>query len=609
VNLDYAKVRSFIAKLPIKAPNKVIVPFQLRPAQAKFLDLLSDLQERKRLPRVIVVKSRRTGVSSICIALLTIHALVIENADARITAHLSATAKDLFDNAKLFHRQLRHGVEVDDEIIENESPEPTAQIIRYGPEAHSSKLTFGTAKTVAGGRGMGFSALLATEAAYYENEESFTALFPALPMQNPFFGFLESTANGVEGTGGPFYENYWAAARGDTELAPFFIGPQDDPTCVVDDLTAERIMALDTDPDNEAEERDLISRFHLTINQLAWRRITYKGPDCMGQLNKLHTDFPYWPEQAFVSSGEPVFTDQEKRRARESVEKAPPARHVEIMALGTGPQRRLKLDQRTDGHITIWEEPRQDSYYYIGADAASGKDEGDFAAAAIYDGTSGNQVAEYEKRAGVHEFADDLDKLGRYYGRYMPLKQALMNIEISCNLGYTVLQRMRNDFHYTNWYRWRSKDEKISPRITRFPALGWETTSRTREMIMNHYRIGLMQDEVHPRSETVLSQIERAARKEFGLRWDVVRGHDDVLMAHFICWIAIVQWPPPNLTLSSVGGRIMEKRDETRGTPTFETTINLSPILEEHRQRVITPKRKDPRVEWQKAREKGRVFV
>lgn len=611
MNLDYSKVRAFISKLPIKNPDKVIVPFRVRPAQSAFLDLMSQLQERRRLPRVIIVKSRRVGVSSICVALLTVHSLVIENADARITAHLNATAKELFEGGKLMHRQLRSGVEFGGEVIENDAPDPTAQVIRYGAETHASKLTFGTANTVAGGRGMGFSALLATEAAYYEQEGSFTSLFPALPMKNLFFGFLESTANGVEGIGGPFYENYLAATSGDNELAPFFIGPQDDPTCVVDDETARRIMDRPTDPDNEAEEKDLIQRFHLNINQLAWRRITYEGPDCMRQLNKLHTDFPYWWEQAFVSSGEPVFTDQEKRKARESVKNAPSARHVEILALGTGPQRQLKVQNRSDGHITIWQEPEVDHYYYIGADAASGKDEGDFAAAAVYDGTTGTQVAEYEKRAGVHEFADDLDKLGRYYGKYMPLKQAMMNIEISCNLGFTVFQRLRSDFHYSNWYRWRSKDDRMAQRVaSKFPALCWETTSRSREMLMNHYRIGLMQDEVYPRSQTVLSQIERCERKEFGMRWDVRRGHDDVLMAHFITWIMIVQWPPPNLLTSSVGGRVMEPRDEVRGTPTLvDTALNLSPILEAHRQKVMQPKRKNPREEWQKAREKDRVFV
>lgn len=611
MNLDYAKVRDFLAKLPIKNPDKVIVPFRLRPAQIRFVDLLEDLQRRKRPPRVITVKSRRVGISAVCIGMEIIHCMVVDNADARITAHLAETAGDLFSAGKLMHSQLKAGIILDDEEVEIDSPDPKAKVIHFGPYAYSSKLTFGTAKTVAGGRGMGFSANLATEAAYYEQEGSFTSIFSALPRRDLFFGFVESTANGVTGVGGPFYEAYWAADRDESDFAAFFVGPQEDPTCVItnEDLARE-IMARSTDPDNEAEERDLIARFHLTVPQLAWRRSTLYGMECNGQLNKLHTDFPYYPEQAFVSSGEPVFTDQEKLKAKDSVEAAPPARTVEIVALGTGPQRTLKIQRRTDAHITIWEEPEPDHYYYIGADAASGKDEGDFAAAAVYDGSTGNQVGEYQKRAGVHEFADDLDKLGRYYGRYMPLKQALLNPEISCNLGYTVLQRLRDDFHYTNFYRWKSKDEKIAPRVARFPALGWETTSRTREMIMNHFRIALMQNEVHPRSREALAQIQICERREFGMRWDVQRGHDDILMAHLICWIAIVQWPPPNITLSSTGGRVMEPRDTVGGTPTpVETALNLSPILEAHRQRILAPKRRNSREEWQKARERERVFI
>src|SRR5262249_10170529 len=119
----------------------------------------------------------------------------------------------------------------------------------------------------------------------------------------------------------------------------------------------------------------------------------------------------------------------------------------------------------------------------------------------------------------------------------------------------------------------------------------------------------LMQHEVHPRSQTVLSQIERCERREFGMRWDVKRGHDDILMAHFICWIMIIQWPPPNMTLSSTGGRVLERVDTAPGTPPIETAINRSPILEAHRAKVLRPRRRDPRVEWQQARERDKVFM
>jgi len=68
--INYRHIRKFLERLPIKNERKQIVPFRLRPAQEKFMRVLENLQDKRRPPRVIVVKSRRVGISRICTGLL-----------------------------------------------------------------------------------------------------------------------------------------------------------------------------------------------------------------------------------------------------------------------------------------------------------------------------------------------------------------------------------------------------------------------------------------------------------------------------------------------------------------------------------------------------------
>jgi hypothetical protein len=143
------------------------------------------------------------------------------------------------------------------------------------------------------------------------------------------------------------------------------------------------------------------------------------------------------------------------------------------------------------------------------------------------------------------EMADDVDKAGRWYNK------AMMNIELTGNLGLWCQQLLRDKYMYPNWYIWKSKDDKVpSPKTGR--SLGWETTFRSRDLLLATFR-GKLHDGMKnrlgglaPKDEEIIRQMDLMTMAT-GMRWDVEHGHDDVFVACCLAVVACAQYPPPNI--------------------------------------------------------------
>lgn len=553
MKLDYSRVREFIRRLKIRDKGKRLVPFHPNPCQDRFLDLLEKMAKEHRPPRVIIDKSRRVGISTICIALLNAQCCGADAMEARVLAHLGDTARILLDMAKGMHQSI--GLPAD--------WRRSKLLIFDSDEVNASKMTVQTAKTTGGGRGGGFTSILASEAAYYEKEGSFLALLPTLPREENFFAFIESTANGREGVGAEFYDTFLAAMKHESEFEAFFVPWYEDPLCVADPIHLRK----GTDQDNAKEEKEIRQQYKLSDEQMAWRRLAYMN-EAEGLLTKLHQEFPISWEESFIASDNPTFGKDEIEICEKGVK--PPRWTANLIRTRDG---RIEMSGR--GPFKIWEQPRHGHEYYIGADAARGELHGDFSAAVVWNGTTGEQAAAFQERAGVDEFADLLDKLGRFFNN------AMMTPETSCNLGNTVMQRLLKDFKYPKWYRWMGRDDRLRPGVSSRPSIGFETTSRTRHMLTHHFRISLREGEVLPHDEEFVSQV-KLAETSFGMRWDVRFGHDDVLMAGLVGWLARVQFPPRKIIPQNA--RTMELPDD----PNSPDRMNdLGPIAEAHRRKVM----------------------
>lgn len=527
--LDLIKAEMTLEKLPVRDRfTRRLVPFRLNHNQRVIMSRLQEAQRKRQLLRAIVLKARRVGVSALTDGLAVLHCMSGDGKKAQIVAHEFKSSAGLVEvPMNLVTKALPHQKSLLNMLG---LPKPNKHELVFPYEFGESTLEIATAGNIAGGRGLGFSFLHLSECAYYSGLESFASLLPTVPRDLSTVIVLESTANGREWEGRTFYEYWKDAEQGKSEYIPIFIPWMDDPTCIAD-------PSLAADAPIDDEEKMLIKEFKVTKAQLAWRRMTL-NTDCRGYVALFHQEYPHTPESAFISSGDPVFDADELTYARSQVRKP--------LATGTferveGGSRDAITFHEQNSLLKLWEFPQPNAKYYIGADAARGEDTGDFAAYVGWNGNTGEMAFRFTDRINPEVLADHLDKVGRYFNH------AMVNVELTGNLGLWTQKLLRDHYVYPNLYRWKGqRDDKLGGGAKgggSFNSAGWETGMRSRELAMTAYRSGIRAHFVHPRDEALVSQMDMATRKD-AMRWEVEYEHDDLIMAATIGWIAREQWHP-----------------------------------------------------------------
>ncbi len=525
-----------------------IVDFLPNPAQHRLLAMCQRLFDEKRPMRIISVKSRRIGFSRIVEAIACCFMFAYANFEGRVMAHYDETAMDLMSSAALMvygdgepgkgipQRKQRRIWAPDEDYKYVVVPHSG----RKGSAA--SRLLRASAKVKGKGRGLGFSFFHGSEAAYYPADSPFSAILPTLAKSKArSFGAIESTGNGQVGDGEAFYK-YWQQASeidkpGDSDWVKFFVPWTEDPHAVSNQIPKD--IGLKDD------EEKVLLKAGLTKYQVAWRRheiaTTYQGI-----VEEFNVENPLEPNDAFRSSGFPAFAYEEQQYATASVRE--PLLTAELER--TRDPWVVKLSPMgIRGRIKIWELPQPRMEYYIGVDLCRGEDEterpGDFAAIVVINGSTGEQASAFTERMDPSKMADLVDKLGRFYRtpQISPSHCALLNIEVNANLGAECQRVLRDRYAYPAWRfaRWRgSKDDRYNRKVGN--AIGWETTGASRKLMFAAFRSSLREKAVCVRDSAWASQI-CAATMDDG-RFEVTIGHDDILLAGLMAWIARQQFPP-----------------------------------------------------------------
>lgn len=521
MNLD--RVLQLLGRMRIRHidPSKGQVPFILNPNQLKAHQIVTRNQELGKPHRYIVLKSRRVGMSSYFDGIGTVHCMDIPNANGLILAHTQSSSKELF----------RIPLGLVESLPFKLSPPPTKGVITFPFKTGDSKMSIATAGHQTTGRGWTLSFLHLSEAAFYPAEAAFSSLLPAVSKSPATWTVIESTANGTEYEGEAFY-NFWGdAVEGANEFTPIFLSWLDDPTSVRDPLEMEG-QKLDD------EEQELVKQFKATLAQLAWRR-SVLSTECQGRVEMFHQEYPHTPEVAFISSGAPAFDAKEINYARSTLREPIFVGRIEF----TGDFNKPVLRPAPTGPFYVWHKPERDLHYYIGADAARGEEHGDYAAMVIWCGETGEQCLRVEARINPEILAEWCNNLGRWYNN------AMVNVELTGNLGLEAQRRLRDDYRYPVFYRWKgARDDRIGHQEPR-KTIGWETSTRSREYAFTVYRASLREEHLVVHDKVLLQQMSRAVEK-WG-SWKVERGHDDVLFAALIGWVARVQYPPPSILTRS----------------------------------------------------------
>lgn len=498
----------FLPQLKIRDKGGNSVALRPNHCQTLVLKKLLELEEQGKPLWIILLKSRQIGGSTLMEGMLTAHCVAESNARALLAAHQATSSKELFDRAKGMWESCPIG---------RKRPDPTQRMLTFPHSEGHSTFRHATAGSISGGRGMTLSALHLSEAAFFPGD-SFTALLPTVPYHRNTILCIESTANGKDGPGEAFYRIWCDAIEGRSEFTPVFIPWTEDPECVRDATDCRDIPCDD-------EEKELVKR-KVRKEQIAWRRWALNSR-CQGYIERLHAEYPFTWEEAFVASGDPAFTTEEIRYAEQTCQKP--------LFEGRIDEDGLHSSGRTGtGVLQIWGWPEQGHSYFIGCDAARGVEVGDFSAAVVWDGTTGEQVATFADRISAKPFAAVINRLGRYY------HNAMVNVELTGGYGLHVQTVLRDDLRYPLFYIWRGKNDRLTRKLG--VAIGWETTFFSRERMFTAYREALRAKELIIRDKRLVEQMRNCIRKDE--RIDIIHDHDDILFGALIGWVARVDYPP-----------------------------------------------------------------
>jgi hypothetical protein len=445
----------FISTLKIRANDEatgkpVIMPLRYNSEQMKVWQRIAEKIDHLKAIRLIILKSRREGISTMVESLLLTMIASLPNINALITAHEKDAAKEIFGMTKLFITASPLLSRV--AIVERD-------IIRIG----NSRLRVATAGSPQSQRGVDLTAWHSSEGAQYPFPEVMEATMQCLPQSDDIFsiGVLESTANGKVGDGQMFYEEWQRAESGESEWIPVFLAWHQ--------FKAYRIRGGRIEQPT-AEEFALRERFELSDEQLAWRRWAIKNK-LKGDPDMFRQEYPSHADEAFIATGRPFFRPEQTLPFGKYIRKG---RHGTVTPEGQWTQDPTGTGKRAEGWLEVWKFPEAGHSYVIGADSSMGLEEDDrgkspsSSAGEVLDMETMEQVAEYDFRSAPHIFASHLAGIGRFYN------DALLAPEVQSSGGgggREVLVYLRERYGYWNIHQWKHPD-----RIARGNAVlyGWE---------------------------------------------------------------------------------------------------------------------------------------
>lgn len=437
--------------LKIKTKSGTVVPFRLNDAQRKLYAVAKRQQDAGKPVRLIILKARQLGFSTLTEGLIFHACATRRNTNALIVAHREDATANLFRMSKLFYDELPAPVKpmlrasnAQELVFENPSKLRSEREARPGLRSRIRCAT-------AGGRGIGRSDTLQcvhlSEYAFWPDgadgkASTLAGILQAVPSLPGTMVVIESTANGFE----DFKERWDAAVAGENDFEPVFFAWFENP-----DYSMPVVPGTEWTP----EERDLKAAYRLTDEQLQWRRWCIAN-NCGGSLDMFRQEYPASPGEAFLHSGTGVF-DNEQIVLR--LERLPsPA--------GRGEFTDGEWTESEMGPVTLYELPEEGVPYVLGGDTAG--EGSDYFTAIVIDNVTGRIVAKLRQKYSEPKYVRQIYALGRLYN------DALVAIETNFST-YPVMKLQ--EMEYPNQYS-REREDTYTRQMKR--SYGFRTDRQSR---------------------------------------------------------------------------------------------------------------------------------
>ncbi|MDC2981503.1 hypothetical protein OA007_02220 [SAR116 cluster bacterium] len=456
----------FYSRSALKIRTKVgdIRPLALNPAQQILDDAVKKQMASEGKVRVIILKARQQGLSTYVGGYLYFSVSQQHARKAMILTHSSDSTRAVFDMTRRYHEHCP-------EILKPHTKYSSRRELSF--DVLDSSYVVATAGGDSVGRGETLTHVHASELAFWPKStaaEIYNGLMQAVPNTQGTAVFIESTANGVTGV---FYDLWKGAVEGTNGYVPVFI------PWYVDPEYREPVLAnFEPTPDEE----DLIEKYGLDHEQLMFRRrkVAQNGLDLWNQ------EYPAEPDQAFLTTGRPVFNPEQ---LQECIEDA------------RDPEERLALEgnewmPNRRGELTTYRKLDPGERYVVGADVAMGVTNGDYSVAQVLDSKK-RQVATWRGQIHPDAFSEILYALGMEYN------EALVIVENNSH-GILTCTRLGKDMAYPNFYT-EVQYDKITDRET--VKLGFTTTAKTKPLIIDQLRASMREDELEINDKTTLREM------------------------------------------------------------------------------------------------------
>jgi len=470
----------FAAKaLKIVTKEQGLQPLRLNFAQRFVLDLIEQQKRDTGRVRVIILKARQEGISTLIAARFTWHLWLNAYQTGMVVADELDRAGKIFGIYERYTENAPLGA----------MPSPKrAQHARELAWVTDCSITVDTARDVNVGRGSTIHRLHLSELASWQATEKMNAhdAFNSVMETVPRLGSEAAIESTAKGFGNLFHFLWEQAVAGENDWLPIFLPwwvheeYTLSPGEVTEALRAEIATSSD-DFEREALDEGILwpqevsgdGLVHvLTVEQLAWRRarIREKG-ETLSSCPDFTQENPATADEAFLVTGGAFFDEKAIKRLSALTKTITPERRNLVAG---------KLQHDPRGRLWVWEWPGE-AHYVIGADTASGKmiaarsdDERggrDFCSADVikvaqWVQVEGKwrlepcraQVAQFHGRMDADIFAQGLYHLGMLYscristGDRDEREPSLIAVERNHESGVSTIRVLR-DMGYPHLYR------------------------------------------------------------------------------------------------------------------------------------------------------------
>jgi hypothetical protein len=478
--------------------------------------LLKSREELGGAVRIVVLKARQLGMSSLseaiifhkCIFTEGCNVLVVAQ-DGKMSAYLFDMSRIAFDSLPWWLRPEKRYEEAGSQFVFDRRDAVQRQI---NPGLRSAFYVEPANKIAGVAVGRTYRAAHLSEVSSWPSggDILFEQIFPTMNAPDTIC-IMESTARGRIGT---FPEWWKKVSDGQIKnwrhvfLESFRVKKYSIPI-----PEGEKFELSD----EEKSIRDKVKKeksFDIPDEHFNWRRS--KMAECealQGDVYKFYQEFPsISSEEAFQSTGLCAFNKKTLLRILATTVAEPTSfgeidlgfqkgRSVPVIRLTEAGDDVLNIPPQIyyGSRLYVWEQPVEGAKYYIGVDVARGNQGGNFSAAQVFRISHGRspdvQVAEWRGWINPIPFASVIAALGYWYNT--------CDIAVEMNKFEDTATHLWRILEYPRVYRWKHHD-KISGIFTNY--FGWFTNVRTRNSLFTNFRNMLESNSVIIRSRHLIDE-------------------------------------------------------------------------------------------------------